>query len=1043
MRVSERTVAGLLFGSGLSALVYQTAWQRMLRLVFGASTSASAAVLAVFLGGLGVGGVLLGGRVERSARPLAFYGNLELGVALTAAVSPLSVLLLGKPYLALGGSEGLGPAIATVLRLVIAMVAIGPSVVLMGGTLPAAARAVTSTRDAARASLSLLYAANTLGAVVGALLGTFVLFEILGTRLSLFSAALLNGLVALVARSMGRSAEEIPPGEAATGSLPSSRGSGAVAYAVAFGVGFAFLLLEIVWYRLLAPVLGGSAYTFGLVLATALAGIGLGGWLYSRRSEDRRATLPELATVTILEGVLVALPLALGDRIALYAAMTRPMANLGFAWLVASWASVTLLVVFPASLVSGYQFPLLFALLGEGRKNVAREVGRVYAWNTGGAIVGSLLGGFVLLPRLSAVGAFRLVALTLLSLGLVSGGAALSRGGLRTLPRLATALGLAALCGFFATRTGPTAIWRHEPIGAGRAHPPTDGRNGLRAWMLRERASIVWQADGVETAVALKKADQLAFVVDGKTDGAVFEDRATQATAGLMGALVHPNPKRAFVIGLGTGMSAGWLAAVPGMERVDVAELEPSILEIARAARAANLDVLRRRNVQIHLGDGRELLLASRARYDLIVSEPSNPYRAGISALYTAEFYDAVRTHLNESGVFVQWVQGYEIDAETMRTIIRTLRSVFGDVEAWQTEYGDVLFLSAEKARVLSVKRLARLVDTEPYRSALVRTMLVSDVEGFLSHFVANDALLRRVSELPGVAVNTDDEDGLDYAFARAAGTADHELPLSLLRRAQTDGMDRPAVDGDVDWARVQELRPRIWLAGGGDTPRLPQADREADARVAAITLGCRGRAAEGARAWAGQTREPRDDLERFVVGAGRADAGSAEAEAYAAALSARGLVAEAELLRTRLALHGADSGAAKAAATRAIEAMRVTPLPLCSAGRQILSLVRAAFAGTADGAKEGALLLLAPFAASALDAERSELAVALATRAGDAALCVRALGEQVEHPRWDEEHLRTRLRCLAAAKHPLAERALTDLAAFFQDTSGTFEERR
>jgi spermidine synthase len=1040
MRPSTRLVAGLLFFSGLSALVYQTAWQRSLRLVFGASTAASAAVLAVFLGGLGVGGVFLGRRAERSARPLVLYGNLELGVAVTAAISPFVVRELGRLYLALGGTETLGPALATAVRLFITALSIGPSVVLMGGTLPAAARAVEEPGDPARARLAVLYGANTLGAVTGAVLGTFALFELFGLRLSLFVAALLNALVAIVARSIGRSTDELPVERGPATATQDSGGHSVLAYGVAAGVGFAFLLLEIVWYRLLSPLLGGSTYTFGLVLATALAGIGLGGFLYARRGAERPATLSELSFVTTLEGVLVALPIALGDRIALFAAFTRPMANVDFTTLVASWAAVTALVVFPASLVSGYQFPLLFALLGKGRDKVARQVGAVYAFNTAGSIMGAVLGGFYLIPRLGAVGCFRLVAATLLSLGLVVTARNATRRVGESARRALPALLLAALGAVLVTRSGPSAVWRHEPIGAGRARPPTSSRNELRAWTMRKNHRIAWEADGIETAVALEKANQLAFVVDGKTDGAVFTDRATQAMAGLVAAMVHPSPRRAFVIGLGTGMTAGWLSAVPGMDRVDVAELERSIVEVARAASAANQDVLSRPSVHLHFGDGREILLTSRGEYDIIASEPSNPYRAGISALYTREFYEAVKQRLREPGIFVQWVQGYEIDADTLRTIVRTLRSVFPYVEAWQPEYGDLLFLASSSPRVIDVNRLRTLSEVEPFRAALVRTMLVSDAEGFLSHFVATDALLAKVTELPGVAVNTDDENILDYAFARAVGTTNEGIPLGLLQRATKEHQDRPETRGEADWSRVAELRPRIWLVDGSSSPPLEAPSPEASRRIEAIRLGCRGQGAQAFREWNTQPGEPRDDVERFIVGMGLADAGDERASPVADVLAGRGFVVEAELLRARRALFDKDTLRAMDAATRGLEALRKDALPVCNAARQLLTLV-SGLAKSNPGLLRSAVdeLVGRPFAAGTLDEERRELGEQLADATGDAGLCVRALGDHVEHPVWDAPHLRLRLRCLGAAHHPAAARARADLVDYFHGTSGSF----
>ncbi|HMJ10952.1 MAG TPA: fused MFS/spermidine synthase, partial [Polyangiaceae bacterium] len=426
MHPGTRTVALLLFGSGMAALVYQTAWQRMLRLVFGASTAASAAVIAIFLGGLGVGGIWLGKRAERSAKPLEFYGTLEAGVAVCAASTPALVLLAETLYFGSGGSARLGVAGATALRVVLALIVMGPAVVLMGGTLPAAARSVESAQDRARSQLAFLYAANTAGAVVGALLGTFLLFEMFGTRLTLWIAALINLLVALVARSIGRDAEPVPvtaiaagaevtagAGGARDGAAPVFTAHSSYVYGMAAMVGFAFVALELVWYRMLGPVLGGSSFMFGLILAVALAGIGTGGYFYSRRSPNAAVSLKVLASTLALEALCVAIPLALGDRIAFFAAYTRPMAAMGFSALVVSWTLISVAVVFPASVVAGYQFPVLFALLGQGRERVARQVGLAYAFNTFGSIAGALLLGFVMIPRLGAVASWRAMVLLL------------------------------------------------------------------------------------------------------------------------------------------------------------------------------------------------------------------------------------------------------------------------------------------------------------------------------------------------------------------------------------------------------------------------------------------------------------------------------------------------------------------------------------------------------------------------------------------------------------------------------------------------------
>jgi hypothetical protein len=294
-----------------------------------------------------------------------------------------------------------------------------------------------------------LYGANTMGAVVGALLSTFVLFELFGTRLSLWIAALVNLLVAVLARNLGRN---LPPVEVAGVEPSQPRAPPAaetvvpawIVYSAAALVGFAFIGLELVWYRALAPILGGSSFMFGLVLAVALAGIGLGGLLYSRRDATNPATLSLLSTTVVLEALAIALPFALSDELALVAAYTRPMAAMGFGALVTSWTAITLGFVFLPALVSGYQFPALVGLLGRGRTGVARHVGSAYASNTGGSILGALAVGFVLIPTVGTVTTWRALVALLAALGVAVLGFELHRNRSRALLGALRTVSLAA-----------------------------------------------------------------------------------------------------------------------------------------------------------------------------------------------------------------------------------------------------------------------------------------------------------------------------------------------------------------------------------------------------------------------------------------------------------------------------------------------------------------------------------------------------------------------------------------------------------------------
>src|ERR1044071_398819 len=277
-RARPAAVGLLLFGSGACALIYQTVWLREFRLIFGASTAGSAVVLAIFMGGLGRGSIVIGKRVDAHRNPLALYGLLEVGVAASAILTPLLLWVVRHFYLAVGGSFALGSFFAAVVRLVLSVIVLAAPTVLMGGTLPAASRAVERAGDAERFGVSVLYACNALGAVAGTIFSTFYLLENFGNLKTLICAALFNALIGMSGIMMAKARDETD-GVGTTPGQPAGRWR--YVYAAAAIVGFAFFLMELVWYRLLTPILGGTTYTFGLILAVALAGIGGGGFAYA------------------------------------------------------------------------------------------------------------------------------------------------------------------------------------------------------------------------------------------------------------------------------------------------------------------------------------------------------------------------------------------------------------------------------------------------------------------------------------------------------------------------------------------------------------------------------------------------------------------------------------------------------------------------------------------------------------------------------------------------------------------------------------------
>lgn len=1030
-------IAPLLFGSGLTALIYQVAWMRELRLVFGFSTAASAAVIAIFLGGLGLGSWLLGGRADRSPRPLVLYGRLELSIAASAAATPALVWLSRQAYGALGGSFGLGLAAGTVLRLFLSAGVLLVPTVLMGGTLPAASRAVETDADTRRRNVAVLYGANTLGAMAGAGLSTFWLLEVLGTRASLWLACLVNAAVGLLALRIGRSI--LQPGAPEAGAVPQSGpkpGAGPppspqrFVLTAAAATGFAFAAMELVWYRMLSPLLGGSTYTFGLILAVALGGVGLGAAAYAGFGRNRPATLAGLAVTCALEALCLAVPYGLGDRLAVYTALARSAGALGFAGIVASWVGVAGLVVFPAACVAGFQFPLLVALVGSGRGEVGRHVGAVYAWNTAGAIAGSLAGGFGLLPLLSAPHSWVAIVCLLCATSVSALLLSLRRGdSWRTFPP--TTILLAASLVLVSAR-GPTAVWRHSPIGAGRVQLAGLSPNGIHDWMQGQRRVLEWERDGAESSVALLRTNYgFGFAINGKVDGTAVGDAATQVMGGLLAAALHPAPKRVLVVGLGTGSTAGWLATVPTVERVDVVELEPAVLEVAKWCAPVNREVLGNPKVRVLLGDARELLLSSRDSYDVIFSEPSNPYRAGISSLFTEEFYRAVRARLSPGGIFAQWLQAYEVDGETVRVSYKTLATTFGSVETWFQAKEDLLLVASREPTRRRAEDLRRRVREAPFSDAMARAWRVTDLEGLLSHFLARDSLARAVALLSPVAVNSDDRNFMEFGFARSVGQLALFRSDDLRRLARERREDRPEVEGEVDWVRVDEDRLATLTAEGTPGPAGPDPPKVAPARATACARYVEGNLGEVRGLWLSDPWKPSGPLELVMVGEALADGGDARAATYALELR-EFQPAEADAVLSRYLWTQQKWEACFVAAAAAFERLRSDPWPLMPVMRRLLAVIEDLSARDRGFAVRACELLARPFSVGMLDEERvmARIDVCQRVEAANAAEAYRAIEPNVP---WQAQILEGRAQAYAGAGDPLAAAARADVEAFWK----------
>jgi len=1026
-------VAALLFISGGCALTYQITWLRELRLVFGYSTAASAAALAIFMGGLGVGAIVLGRRADSHRNPLRLYAQLELGIAALAAATLVLIAIVRWIYVAYGGSAQLGLLPATLLRLALSAAVLAAPTFLMGGTLSAAARSVEVSGEH-RWRTALLYGSNTLGAVGGVLLANFALLELFGTRLALLLAAAANGLVALAAFSMAQPVVAPPRTVAAVPEAELDQGLRAFVLTAAVVAGFAFLLMEIVWYRMLSPLLGGSTYTFGVILAVALAGGGLGGWLYAL--EARRAVAfgaGRLAVISALEGLCCIIPFALGDRIALLAIRLQPTSVDSFFALMLIWVLLATIVVFPMALVSGYQFPLFIGLVGARAENVGAQVGRVYALNTIGAIVGSLAGGFGILPGLGALGAWRLGALSLGLLGLGGAAVAWRRG--EGNGWIAGALLLSILGGVFCTASGPSAVWRHRPIGViGLSASLGKSANEQKSYVHEVRRSVVWEEDGVESSVALTSDDAFSLFLNGKSDGNALGDASTMIMIGGLPAIFHEAPKRVLVIGLGLGPTAGFLATLPSVERVDVIELEPAVLRAARDTTPANFGVMENPKVHIVIGDAREFLLTTKNRYDIIASEPSNPYRAGVASLFTVEFYQAARAALAPNGIFAQWLQAYAVELPTIRTVLATVATVFDSVESWEVQLGnDLLLLAREHDADHDVTRLRARVDAEPYRTAMSLAWGVTGIEGLYSGFLASPALARDVRGTePDGRLNTDDGTVIEFECARSIsrpGAAVVRQLRSLVARKSE--FAPPLVNGTVDVVGVAEARiaraiheEKSFSAVEFTGPADSMARMEA--RVAYVG----NKPGDAAVAWRKQPTPPSHPIDVLLLAHSLAMSGDDGALTLAETLRPIS-PGDADVV---IALYHDSRGELDSATTslaQAFRTYRTIPWGHRSLRLRALGLAWHLVRARPESVPPLRESLREPFAVQVVEDRRFYTNAAINLDMGPPDRCAEAIESVEPWVPWGEEYLRERLECYERVGSPYLQQARDDLEEF------------
>jgi spermidine synthase len=698
--------------SGCSSLIYEIVWYQLLQFVIGSTAISLGVLLATFMGGLCLGSIVLPrASAMRRYHPLRVYGAIELGVGICGILSLFGMPLVSKIYISTVG-HGF-PAIF--LRAVICSVCLLPPTILMGASLPAIARWIKTTPGGI-SWLGLLYAANTFGAVFGCLLAGFYLLRIFDMATATYVAAAINAAVALISFGLAMWRPWTSVDVSVQRSDVAARLFWPVYATIALS-GACALGAEVVWTRILGLILGATVYTFSIILAVFLMGLGTGSFGGALLS---RVVRPQVAIgycQMFLVGAIAWTAFVLARSLPYWPINPKLSISPSFTFQIDLVRAF--LAMFPATVLWGASFPLALAAVAPGACDSARPVASIYAANTGGAIIGALAFSLILIPCLGTQHSES--ALIILSC-------------------------VAALCmlvpAVSSWRWKPGALWLAASIMAAATLAATVPRipaglvaygrlfttvnAGLAAYGRLLRTGNSWQilyvGEGLNSSLAVSQfGNTRQFSVSGRPEASTEpHDMRLQRMLGNLPALIQLKPRSVLVVGFGAGVTAGSFVVNPDVQRIVICELEPLIPPVtSQFFNNGNYNVLHDPRTEVVYEDARNYILTTREKFDIITSDPIHPWVKGSATLYTKEYFALVKEHLNPGGIVTQWVPFYETDLNTVRTEIATFFDVFPNGTIWANESNgggyDIVLLGLDGPTSVQVDELQQRLDRPEY----------------------------------------------------------------------------------------------------------------------------------------------------------------------------------------------------------------------------------------------------------------------------------------------------------------------------------------
>ena len=751
--------------------MFQIVWVRVLSLVFGASNYAISTVLAAYMAGLALGGFYFGRRIrgQDSTRVVRLYAQLLAGIGISGFVVTIVAPYLGMVLAPVLGLVGWNSGWAIALRGLFGFLILLVPAILLGGLVPLASQLAIEDLRLTGSKLAGLYFMNTAGSVLGALAAGFLLLERLGVvGTAGFAALVAVALCGISYRPLpGRAPVALPPEDTRAATQPYSRRA-LIALVVAYGLsGFAGLGYEVVWARALATILGHPLYAVTIVTAAFLSGLALGGLVFGRLSDRWRDPLFGFGVIesTIAGTALLTLVLVASSS---FGILDWVSAHSGRTWsgTMFGLAAFCFLVVFAPTFLMGATFPVAAKAFVTDREQTGLAVGWLYAANSAGALLGSLVAGFALIPALGASRANLVLAGVSVTLAMVAALSSRAKG-------LVKGLALAVYAGAFVALALVTGAHRLQFL-------PPDVAANRDAWQVLYYHE---SSEGVVLAAENRAGDRQTWVNSSVVCGTTLPALKPVRIMGVVPFCLHENPQDVLVIGYGLGVTSSLLVGL-SPKPVDCVEISPGVVAASRAFTRWNNAVYANPNLHIMPGDGRNYLLCTRKSYDIISCDPTHP-SLGSGALYTRDFYRLCRRRLRPGGIFTLYLPFHQIRPRDFRMLLNTFRAEFPQCALWLGIAHGVLVGRKDAPIVLDYQRtMAVLGKLSPALQNDLHEVFIDDADKLLGSMLLDSLGMAAAADSAGVA--TDDRPGFEYAGARAGGAATWAANAELVVESST-----------------------------------------------------------------------------------------------------------------------------------------------------------------------------------------------------------------------------------------------------------------